>query len=148
MNGKVSKVIQIILIAGIIIFITLLNKASSDIKIIVDIKDFNKIYFSNHPKVLLIDLREEDDYEKIHLDKFVNIPYSLGMDRFLEFLEDNNYNEKTVVLMCYTGKKSGKRFNDMYAKGYRNIYLVNMKCDEILNATPNYISTGPCNCLE
>ena len=112
-------------------------------------KEFNEIYYSNQPKLLFVDLRDEEDYAKSHLDNFVNIPYSEGKeDIFFKFLDDNKYDEKTIVLMCYSGNRASEMFNIMYEKGYRKVYLVNMKCDKLFSANSNNVSTGACNCLE
>ncbi|MFR2364955.1 MAG: rhodanese-like domain-containing protein [Eubacterium sp.] len=107
------------------------------------------MYYSNQPKLLFVDLRDEEDYAKSHLDNFVNIPYSEGKeDIFFKFLDDNKYDEKTIVLMCYSGNRASEMFNIMYEKGYRKVYLVNMKCDKLFSANSNNVSTGACNCLE
>ena len=39
--------------------------------------------------------------------------------------------------MCYSGNRASEMFNIMYEKGYRKVYLVNMKCDKLFSANSN-----------
>ena len=149
MNNRIKAIILVAMTIIVLVFIFLANKDSSDIKILTKKKEFNEIYYSNQPKLLFVDLRDEEDYAKSHLDNFVNIPYSEGKEGiFFKFLDDNKYDEKTIVLMCYSGNRASEMFNIMYEKGYRKVYLVNMKCDKLFSANSNNVSTGACNCLE
>ena len=134
MNNRIKAIILVAMTIIVLVFIFLANKDSSDIKILTKKKEFNEIYYSNQPKLLFVDLRDEEDYAKSHI--------------FFKFLDDNKYDEKTIVLMCYSGNRASEMFNIMYEKGYRKVYLVNMKCDKLFSANSNNVSTGACNCLE
>lgn len=149
MNNRMKAIILVIAAIIVLVFVILVNKDSSDIKILTEKEEFNDIYYSNQPKLLFVDLRDEEDYAKGHLDNFVNIPYLEGKeDVFFQFLSNNKYNEKTIVLLCYSGNRASKLFNIMYEKGYRKIYFVNMECDKFFSANSDSISTGACNCLD
>lgn len=121
---------------------------NNNYKIITNKKEFQELYFNYDPSILLIDLRDERDYEKGHLDMFINIPFeNEGDGKLLEFLAENKYWNKTLVLMCYTSKRSAKAFNSLTEHGYNNIIFVNMDSNELLDDSDNIV-TGPCNCLD
>ena len=150
MNNRIKAIILVAMTIIVLVFIFLANKDSSDIKILTKKKEFNEIYYSNQPKLLFVDLRDEEDYAKSHLDNFVNIPYSEGKeDIFFKFLDDNKLEErqlglefsKDLLLFC----------DEMWVFG---TYVSSGMMNEISLALEQnmkvkfVVSTGACNCLE
>ena len=99
-------------------------------------------------KIVFIDLREEEDYEIAHLDKFLNVPASRGYEVLNQFLLENGYKQKEIVIMCYASKKASEAFNYLMDKGYDKLVVVNIESSELLEEYNDYISTGACNCLD
>lgn len=121
----------------------------NNFRIIVNKEEFEKLYSNYTPDLLFIDLRDENDYEKGHIDMFINIPLKKESNvELLEFLKKNKYKNKTIILMCYTSKRSSKAFNCLVENGYENIVLINMKAEELMKEYNDEIVTGPCNCLD
>lgn len=137
-------IIVIILIAG-----QKWKSIHNNYQIITNKEEFEKVYSNYTPDLLFIDLRDEDDYEKGHIDMFLNIPFKKESSRkLLNFLEKNKYKNKTIVLMCYSSKRSSEAFNSLVKNGYGNIILINMDSNELMNKYSDEIVTGPCNCLD
>lgn len=121
----------------------------SNYKIITEMDEINKIYSGNDPRMLFVDLRDEADYEKGHIDKFINIPFTKeDKNTLLTFLDKNKYKRKTIILMCYSSKRASNAFNYLLNNGYKNIYVINISSEELLNNFGKDIETGSCNCLE
>jgi rhodanese-related sulfurtransferase len=65
----------------------------------------------------LIDVREIDEYEEIHIPNAINIPMSEIQYRMDEIAED-----KPVVFVCRTGNRSAMVGDMFTANGYDNVY--------------------------
>lgn len=155
MKNKFRKIFLNSVVVFVIIMTTVLivgqkwKSNSNNYKIIVNKEEFEKLYSNYTPDLLFVDLRDEDDYEKGHIDMFINIPLKKESNvELLEFLEKNRYKNKTIILMCYTSKRSSKAFNCLVENGYENIVLINMKAEELMKEYNDEIVTGPCNCLD
>lgn len=80
---------------------------------------------------------------------FINIPLKNGSNvELLKFLKKNKYKNKTIILMCYTSKRSSKAFNCLVENGYENIVLINIKAEELMKEYSDEVVTDPCNCLD
>jgi rhodanese-related sulfurtransferase len=65
----------------------------------------------------LIDVREVDEYEEVHMPNALNIPMSEIQYRLDEIAED-----KPVVLVCRTANRSAMVADMMSANGYDEVY--------------------------
>jgi rhodanese-related sulfurtransferase len=65
----------------------------------------------------LIDVREIDEYEEIHIPNAINIPMSEIQSRMDEITED-----KPVVFVCRTGNRSAMVGDLFSANGYEDVY--------------------------
>lgn len=72
---------------------------------------------------VIIDLREQEDYELAHIEGSINIPSEYGMEVDV-YLQQQNASEKTIYLICYSGLRSGKTFNYLCQKGYKKLVYV------------------------
>ncbi|WP_273065662.1 rhodanese-like domain-containing protein [Acetivibrio saccincola] len=123
--------------------------ANGNYLILTEVDELDKLYLSNDPKLLFIDLRDSKDYEAGHIDKYINIPFSKDdKDTLLNFLEKNNYKDKTIVLMCYSSKRASEAFNLLIKNDYLHLYVVNINVEDLLNEYSNVLLTGPCNCFD
>src|SRR5690349_3123368 len=71
-------------------------------------------------KVLLIDIRTTQEYEKQHVPEAMNIPWELLADNLSQFsLED------TLVCICNHGKeRSQQAAAFLYSAGFKNTYYL------------------------
>ncbi|MEZ4621307.1 MAG: rhodanese-like domain-containing protein [Caldilineaceae bacterium] len=67
--------------------------------------------------VLLIDVREQSEYDAGHIPGITLIPMNSVPSRLSEIPTD-----KTVVLACRSGNRSGQVFDYLKAQGYTNIH--------------------------
>lgn len=65
---------------------------NSTLSVVYEKDDFDELYNTSGPKEIFVDLRDEKDYAKGHLSKFINVPFT-GSDKdkdiMLSFFEDN-----------------------------------------------------------
>ena len=69
---------------------------------------------------VLVDVRNEDEYEEYHLDNSVNVPLS-------RISEITNYitslpKDGNIIVYCKTGKRSTEAANKLINMGYKYIY--------------------------
>lgn len=70
-----------------------------------------------HEKVILVDVRDEEDYKKQH------IPNAVFLDQynFNEFVEETD-KKQTIVVHCYRGNRSKKTVSRLMGKGFKEVY--------------------------
>ena len=68
---------------------------------------------------ILIDVREIDEYNEGHLDKAINISYTIIKDKIGDYTKDLN---QKIVVYCKSGVRSNKAANYLLDLGYKNIY--------------------------
>ncbi|MGP1434244.1 MAG: rhodanese-like domain-containing protein [Catonella sp.] len=121
----IKRIFLFLLIAtlsSITVTVALLVEPKPSYNIILGVDELNEAINDEH--TLLIDLRDEKDYEAGHIDKSINMPYIDGGARMLSYLEkkaDKNYK---IYLMCYFGNRSGMAFNLLKDEGYKNLNYV------------------------
>lgn len=81
---------------------------------IIPAADIDK--YLDRKDVIIIDLRDGNDYEKMHLRGAVNVPY----DRLLR-LNKSRYKQKTFLVYCDMGHLSLKACVKLDKKGYNVI---------------------------
>ncbi|GIN19973.1 MAG TPA: rhodanese-like domain-containing protein [Bacillus bacterium] len=72
---------------------------------------------TGYRKAQLIDVREQKEYEGGHILGARNIPMSQLKMRMKEIRKD-----KPVYLYCQSGLRSGRAAQQLYRKGYRQLY--------------------------
>jgi len=75
----------------------------------ISVKNLNSLV--NDPSVIIVDLRDESDYKKMHVKNAININY----DKLFDHLEKLDKN-KTIVLYCERGSLSligAKKLSEM-----------------------------------
>lgn len=123
---------------------------NSTLSVVYEKDDFDELYNTSGPKEIFVDLRDEKDYAKGHLSKFINVPFT-GSDKdkdiMLSFFEDNYTKQNKYILMCYSSKRASSAFMFLKDEGYNNLILVNLMGEELINGSDD-VSTGKCNCLD
>lgn len=68
---------------------------------------------------ILIDVREQDEYDSDHLDEAINISYTVIGDKISNYVSDL---DTKIIVYCKSGVRSNKAANTLIDKGYKNIY--------------------------
>ena len=99
-----KKLITLLLLS---LFATVCGQVNAD--------EYEKIFSSEN---ILIDVRNPSEYQKGHLDKAINIPYSKIRSE-IEKLAPNK--EQTIVVYCLSGKRSKFTAKKLESMGYTNV---------------------------
>src|SRR5260221_13471206 len=67
---------------------------------------------------LLVDCREADEYQKVHIDKAKLVPMSVIQDRVNEL---QAYKHKEIVVHCHHGGRSLKVTHWLRSQGFDNV---------------------------
>ena len=97
---------------------------------------------------ILMDLRDEQDYEAGHIDGAINMPYTDGGVKMLDYLKKNANKNSVVYLMCYYGTRSGMAFNLLRDEGYKRLNYVKFGYEEYVNTMGSKFkpTVGECPC--
>ncbi len=68
---------------------------------------------------LLIDAREIDEYNEGHLDKAINISYTVIKDEISKYVANK---DDKIIVYCRSGARSNKAANYLLEAGYNNIF--------------------------
>ena len=72
----------------------------------INASNFNNIYKTRLNKILLIDVREDEEYQKSSIKGSISIPINkLEEEYFLEFIKKQSL-EKEIFTICQIGKRS------------------------------------------
>jgi adenylyltransferase/sulfurtransferase len=75
---------------------------------IINANDFNSLYKAKPNKILLIDVRENEEFSKSAIEGSISIPLShLNQESDLKFIQKESLN-KEVFTICKSGKRSAK----------------------------------------
>lgn len=112
---KLSKIFSVVL--AIVLLLPLV--ANADISSMDGVELQNIVNDSKaKDKVLVVDVRSNDEYNAGHIKHAINIP-------FAEIEDDPNiladYKDFPIILYCKTGKTSGKAAKILSDNGYKNI---------------------------
>ncbi len=81
--------------------------------------DKMKQILASDKNALLIDVRNEDEYAKGHLENAINYKYSVVVDE----LDRQGIDKKTVIIVyCLTGNRSDLAYTQLRNSGYENVY--------------------------
>lgn len=69
--------------------------------------------------VIVVDVRKEDEFKAGHIKGAINIALE---DIEAKLSELEAYKEKTVVLYCNTGNRSGKAGTQLVEEGFKTVY--------------------------
>jgi len=73
-----------------------------------DSNDFNSLYKAKPNKILLIDVRENEEFSTFAIEGSISIPLShLNQESDLKFIQKESLN-KEVFTICKSGKRSEK----------------------------------------
>jgi len=94
--------------------------------------EFKHIYTNEKP--LVIDVRSAREFGAFHLDGAVNIPASeLSSSLFKAMLEAAKLKDKTVYILCHSGKRAtaaAQRLSDEFGGHYSVVQGGTVACDD------------------
>ena len=85
---------------------------------------YQKIGMNDIPSdALLIDVKNSDEYNKIHLKKSINIP----INRIIDILKIEPKKDRKIVVYCSNGKRSYIACISLINLGYKYVYDLDIK---------------------
>ena len=85
--------------------------------------DLSGILLSQQKKVI-IDLRDNPDYEITHIESSVNIPLDDEGEWLLKKIPEYAGRFTNIILVCYSGKRAATGYNLLKKAGYFNVNCV------------------------
>lgn len=76
----------------------------------------------NNKDILIIDVRDADEYEKNHIRNAINIPYK-EIDSHIEELMQ--YQDKPILIYCQAGNRSQIVAEKLQQLGFTKVYVIN-----------------------
>lgn len=100
--------------------------------------------------LLIVDLRDREDYERKHIAGAINLPYNDDGAFMLSYLSAKNKQNTEIYLMCYSGKRAGKAFNQLVENNFNNVHYVRFGFDAYEEAlgTSGIFAEGECPCVD
>ena len=83
---------------------------------------------SSHKGVMIVDVREQDEFDQAHLENAILVPLSTVS---AEKINELNPTNKTILIHCRSGKRSKVAANVLLSQGYSGEIL---ELDEGINA--------------
>jgi len=84
------------------------NSEESNVILSINANEFNSLYKAKPEKILLIDVRENEEFSKFAIEGSISIPLShLNQESDLKFIQKESLN-KEVFTICKSGKRSEK----------------------------------------
>ncbi len=84
-----------------------------------DISALEAIQLMNHKPTLMLDVREDREYEEGHIKDARHIPLSQLNDRAGEI---QKYKNKNIVAYCRTGSRSASACGRLHKLGFESVY--------------------------
>ena len=95
------------------------NKSISENKVSINKITCDKMKELMNDGAILIDVREKDEYNERHLDKAINISYTIIKDEISKYVANK---DDKIIVYCKSGARSNKAANYLLEAGYSNIY--------------------------
>ena len=93
---------------------------------------------------IILDLREECDYERIHLKEAVSFPaVNISRDKFTHQLIMMKNKPGKMIILYHNDERSGIPYaNNFFQKGYDNVYFLSGGIEEFAKNFPDHLE-GP-----
>jgi len=93
---------------------------------------------------IILDLREECDYERIHLKDAISFPaVNISRDKFTHQLIMMKNKPGKMIILYHNDERNGIPFaNNFFQKGYDNVYFLSGGIEEFAKNYPDYLE-GP-----
>lgn len=119
-------------------------------RVITEYAEFTKLLQNFDEEMVLLDLRDNREYENAHCIGSINVPFDDGGTWLLKQAEENGWKEKTVYLMCGGGKRSADAFNLLVENGFSKVIYVTFGYEEYIQTQgyENSEGAGVCDCYQ
>ena len=94
-------------------------KSSNEVKVSIKKITCNEMKELVNSGATLIDVRELDEFNEKHLDKAINISYTVIKDEISKYVQNK---DDKIIVYCKSGARSNKAANYLLEAGYSNIY--------------------------
>ena len=95
------------------------NKSISENKVSINKITCDKMKELMNDGAILIDVREIDEYNERHIDKAINISYTIIKDEISKYVANK---DDKIIVYCKSGARSNKAANYLLEAGYNNIF--------------------------
>ena len=95
----------------------------------------------NEIDYIILDLREECDYNLIHIINSISYPgFLISRDKFIPELYSMKNKDRKIIIMYHFDEKNGIPYaNLLFQKGFDNVFLLNGGIEEFANNYPEYL---------
>ena len=101
-------------------FVTiLLGCANADVDSIDSISPVEASVMTSEQKAVIIDVREDSEWNEQHIPGAIHIPLAQLNDRLLEL---EQYKQRPVITQCKAGGRSAKAFDVLKLAGFSKVY--------------------------
>jgi rhodanese-related sulfurtransferase len=101
-------------------FVTiLLGCANADVDSIDSISPKEASVMTSEQKAVIIDVREDSEWNEQHIPGAIHIPLAQLNDRLLEL---EQYKQSPVITQCKAGGRSAKAFDVLKLAGFSKVY--------------------------
>lgn len=97
----------------------LLGCANADVESIDSISPKEASVMTSEQKAVIIDVREDSEWNEQHIPGAIHIPLAQLNDRLLEL---EQYKQSPVVTQCKAGGRSAKAFDVLKLAGFSKVY--------------------------
>lgn len=97
----------------------LLGCANADVDSIDSISPKEASVMTSEQKAVIIDVREDSEWNEQHIPGAIHIPLAQLNDRLLEL---EQYKQSPVVTQCKAGGRSAKAFDVLKLAGFSKVY--------------------------
>ena len=95
----------------------------------------------NEIDYIILDLREECDYNLIHIINSISYPgFFISRDKFIPELYSMKNKDRKIIIMYHFDEKNGIPYaNLLFQKGFDNVFLLNGGIEEFSKNYPEYL---------
>lgn len=117
MNTKTKNILFIIFIIILFALVVFITNIGSNEKSAINTPKISSVSdIVQDESIVLIDVRDKEEYESGHIPRSINIPYT-------EIENEVDYDkDKPIAVYCRTGKRSKKAALSLEKMGYTKIY--------------------------
>ena len=93
---------------------------------------------------IILDLREESEYERIHIQESINFPgVNIARDKFTQQMIMMKNKPGKMIILYHNDERNGIPYaNNFFQKGYDNVYFLSGGIEEFVKNYPDYLD-GP-----
>ncbi len=124
------------------------SQKEQEYRVITEYDELTGVLENPSEDAVLLDLRDNRDYEKAHCIGSINVPFDDEGAWLLKCMEEKGWSDKTIYLMCGGGKRSGDAFNFLVEQGIPRVVYITFGYSEYIESQGYETSEGAevCDC--